>query len=111
MASYCYYILDRPVLSDGEFDELAKKLLAGWNNFIHPHKKWVTKADLKAGTLYKLRAEDYPWIVRGAADMAVVEKYGGCRCPMLTRVDSLPKGRIGYKCLLCNVTYSWGKDV
>jgi hypothetical protein len=67
MLSYLYYIRNRTVVSDEEYDQLAKDLLAGYDNFEHEHKKFVTKEDLEAGTLYHLKADAYPLRVVGAA--------------------------------------------
>lgn len=109
VASYCYYIMDKPVIEDEAYDELAKVLLKFWSKLKHPHKRYVTVGDLRAGTLYKLKAEDYPSIVKGAAEVAVAMKYG-CACPMLIRATGLPKGREGYTCPTCNTTYTWRKQ-
>lgn len=109
IASYCYYIMDKPIMEDEAYDKLAKQLLKGWWGFRHPHKKLVTVGDLKAGTLYKLKAEDYPSIVKGAAEVAVSTKYG-CSCPLLIRATGLEKGREGYVCPVCDTTYTWRRQ-
>jgi len=69
MASYLYYIRYQSVMPDSEYDEMAKVLLEQWDMFEHQHKHLVTPEDLKAGTLFRLRDEDYPLIVKCAADM------------------------------------------
>ena len=77
MASYLYYIRYQSVMPDSEYDELAKYLLEHWDTFEHLHKHLVTPEDLKAGTLFRLRDEDYPLIVKGAADMWVRDSETG----------------------------------
>jgi len=69
MASYLYYIRYQSVMPDAEYDQLAKDLLEGWNNFKHQHKHLVSKEDLKAGTLFALKDDDYPLMVKAAADL------------------------------------------
>lgn len=62
MAAYAYYELDEPLISDLEFDQLAKLLLDNWDNLTHPHKKFLTEEMLQAGTFIG----KYPSIVEGA---------------------------------------------
>mgnify|MGYP003433633278 FL=1 len=67
VAGYAYYIEDKAVMPDELFDEACKALKAHWKSFYHPHKRLMKQADLSAGTLYHLKATDYPTIVRLAA--------------------------------------------
>ena len=69
MASYIYYVLDESVLLDTTYDKLAKALDAHWDEFDHPHKHLVDRADLSATTLFKLKPDDYPMMVRRAAEI------------------------------------------
>lgn len=69
MASYLYYIRFQSPMSDAEFDKLTRDLKECWDDFEHRHKYLVTREDLNAGTLFALSEEDYPLIVKGAADM------------------------------------------
>ena len=62
MCSYAYYEEDNPLVSDDEFDNLAKWLLEHWDSVDHPHKKYITKHDLEAGTYLG----KYPSMVAGA---------------------------------------------
>lgn len=63
MASYAYYQACEPIITDYEFDELAKYLLKYMDTLPdHPHKHLITQEDLKAGT-YLGR---YPDMVVGA---------------------------------------------
>lgn len=61
MASYAYYELDTPFLSDAVFDGLAKVMLNGWPTIEHRHKHLITEDDLRAGTLM---TRDFPTIVK-----------------------------------------------
>ena len=62
MCSYAYYIDDEPLISDAQFDQLAKFILENWDAIDHPHKKFVSKNDLAAGTFLG----KYPSMVKGA---------------------------------------------
>lgn len=62
MCAYAYYKEDSPLISDAEFDELAKFILANYDAIDHPHKHLVTKSDLEAGTYLG----EYPNMVKGA---------------------------------------------
>ena len=64
MAAYAYYEQDAPVLSDSFFDDLAKTLLAVWDDVEHRHKQYITKDMLNAGTYIG----EYPGIVEGALE-------------------------------------------
>lgn len=63
MAAYSYYEQDDPILSDGLFDALAKRMLECWDDIDHWHKDLITTEDLEAGTLL---ARDFPERVKGA---------------------------------------------
>lgn len=63
MASYAYYELDDPFLSDAAFDGLAKYLLQRWRHIRHWHKHLITEDDLRAGSL---KTRDFPEITKGA---------------------------------------------
>lgn len=68
MASYLYYVLDKPSpLSDSTFDQLAQKLLRDWKKIDHPHKRLLSRETLKAGTLFDLNESDYPLMAKHAA--------------------------------------------
>jgi NAD-dependent DNA ligase len=62
MCAYAYYQLDKNLIQDAEFDQLAKDILANYDNIEHMHKHLVTKKDLDAGTYLG----EYPNIVIGA---------------------------------------------
>lgn len=62
MCAYAYYVEDRPLISDGEFDLLAKSILENYDNIEHPHKSYVSKEDLVAGTYLG----EYPSMIKGA---------------------------------------------
>lgn len=75
MASYLYYCKDESLFSDEYYDQLTKELLLKWDEVEHSHKKLITKDDLMAGSLYKLKEKDYPSMCKGAAHhlMAVMK--------------------------------------
>ena len=62
MCAYAYYVEDRPLITDAEFDELSRYILANYDEIEHHHKYLVTKGDLEAGTYLGL----YPERVKGA---------------------------------------------
>ena len=62
MCAYAYYELDKPLIEDFEFDQLAKDILKNWNNIQHMHKHLLNKYMLVAGTYLG----EYPNIVKGA---------------------------------------------
>lgn len=67
MASYLYYHENESMFSDEYYDALSKELLLKWDEVEHSHKHLITKDDLMAGSLYKLKKWDYPWLCRDAA--------------------------------------------
>ena len=64
MASYAYYKLDNPIISDSGFDNLAKVMLENWEMIEHRHKSFINKEDLSAGTFLG----KYPSMAIGAAE-------------------------------------------
>jgi NAD-dependent DNA ligase len=63
MAAYAYYVDDEPIMSDYEFDMLARTILKEYDKYSkHPH--CPTQDDLRAGTYLG----KYPTIVRVALD-------------------------------------------
>jgi len=65
MASYAYYEQDQPILTDGLFDGLAKRMLECWDDIDHQHKELITEEDLVAGTLL---TRNFPGRVKGAVE-------------------------------------------
>jgi len=64
MASYAYYVQDNPLLSDSQFDRLARKMLEHWDKIDHMHKHLISVDDLKAGTYLG----EYPKRIEGAIE-------------------------------------------
>ena len=62
MAAYAYYEEDNPIISDGMFDRLAKKILKDWDNITHMHKQHLSIDMLEAGTFIG----EYPTRIKGA---------------------------------------------
>ena len=50
MAAYAYYKEDDPIISDHTFDKLALLILENYDTIEHPHKKYLDKETLEAGT-------------------------------------------------------------
>jgi len=50
MCSYAYYVEANPLISDAEFDQLAKDILKEWDTIEHQHKHLISRPDLEAGT-------------------------------------------------------------
>jgi len=67
MASYLYYLKDISLLQDHEYDLVCKEIFERWDKIDHQHKELISKEDLKAGTGFSLREEDYPSITKNAA--------------------------------------------
>jgi len=66
MHSYLYYKEDNPIISDGEYDSICKRLHSEWDNVEHFHKHLIDKEMLIAGTGYTL---EYPNRVIDAAKL------------------------------------------
>ena len=49
MCAFAYYQLDTNLIPDSEFDQLAKDILADYDNIEHMHKHLVTKKDEEYG--------------------------------------------------------------
>ena len=60
MASYLYYREDLSLISDGLFDSICDKILGEWKTIKHPHKKYITREGLKAGSGFYIKK--YPTI-------------------------------------------------
>lgn len=68
MASWLYYHRGAAILSDPFFDWLGQTMAGNWESIEHRHKHLIHPSDLAAGTLYRLRPEDYPTITRDTAE-------------------------------------------
>ena len=55
MHSYLYYVMNEPIISDIEYDELCKELKDKWDSIEHYHKHLIDKQSLGAGTGYQLQ--------------------------------------------------------
>jgi len=66
MSAYVYYHLDDQIITDAQFDSMAKTMLENWDTIEHRHKHLITKEDLAAGTLL-LAVEDFPEITKDTA--------------------------------------------
>lgn len=76
MCSYGYYHKYTSLIEDSEYDSLARELLDHYSEWQdHQHSYLVSKDDLKAGTMYALRREEYPQVVRQAFMIWAEEKF------------------------------------
>jgi hypothetical protein len=93
MASYAYYVEDKPIFSDGFFDEMGKKMLACWDDIEHFHKEYITKGDLEAGTFLG----EYPSRVEGGLKSLreVTSKSKPKKNKTTTKKKSPPKDTMG----------------
>ena len=73
MSSYLYYELDLNVLTDTDFDKLCFRLLKEYDKIEHPHKKYLDKESLSAGTGYDIK---YTRLMKDAAVMWYEESTG-----------------------------------
>lgn len=67
LASYLYYVRFEGVLSDDVFDKMMKLILD--KNIRHSKlSHLITDDDLRAGSLFRLRATDYPYFITEQAE-------------------------------------------
>ena len=69
MMSYAYYKQDKPIASDGTFDEVSKLMLKNWKKIKHHHKELINLDNRNSIYLGK-----YPTIVKDTLEM-VRKKY------------------------------------
>jgi NAD-dependent DNA ligase len=50
MAAYAYYKEDEPIISDSTFDKLSTFILENYDAITHPHKTYLDRDTLEAGT-------------------------------------------------------------
>ena len=67
MSCYLYYEKNLNVITDDEFDEVCQRILKHWDKLKHPHKEYIKKLDLFAGTGFSLEWEKMPQIIKDAA--------------------------------------------
>lgn len=76
MTSYLYYIKDASVIEDATYDLICKRLKDEWKWIEHPHKHLIDLQALSAGTGYQMREQDYPALVKDAAELAAAGRVG-----------------------------------
>jgi hypothetical protein len=74
MSSYLYYIEDTSMFADHEYDRLCKFFYDNFDVVVHRHKYLVDKENLRAGTGFTIKREEYPQMVIGAALQYVKER-------------------------------------
>jgi len=70
-ASWAYYWLDDPILSDVLYDSLCRQLLTEWESVDHYHKHLIDKSWLEAGTCL-LSKPLYPERVKSAVEFRLL---------------------------------------
>ncbi len=73
-----YHVHDTPIISDVLFDRLAKVMQASCDDITHQHKRLITLAHLKAGSLFDLKPEDDPLMCR--AGLHIWSRAPGASC-------------------------------
>jgi hypothetical protein len=59
--SYQYYILSvETSRCDYDYDLAASHLLKNWDEVTHPAKSLITEDDLRCGSAFTIKKEDYP---------------------------------------------------
>lgn len=71
VSSFCYHRLNESIISDEDYDQVCRRLLANYESITHRHKKHLDKGSLKAGSGFHIK--DYPTIVRVIGN-SMVEK-------------------------------------
>lgn len=72
-ASFAYYWMDRPLITDGLYDDLCLRMLCEWSNLEHFHKHLIRLDDLMAGSCL-LGREEFPGRVVGATEYLLTAK-------------------------------------
>ena len=78
LACYAYYEEDDPILSDGSFDRLTRKMIDNWEDIEHIHKEYISLDMLNASTYIG----EYPSRAKGGLDalrdaFKIGKKYSG----------------------------------
>lgn len=73
LASFAYYHRDENILSDSLFDYLCSTALIDWDKITHRFKHLITKEDMKAGSCYSIKQEDYPYGIIRCLDQQMIE--------------------------------------
>lgn len=68
-AAYLYHFYNRSFLDDVTFDKMCKFVYDNYEALEHPHKHLFTKEDMANGSLFHLKEDDYPTIVKTNAKM------------------------------------------
>lgn len=70
-ACYCYEILDEPIMSDVEFDELGAYIAEYWDLIEHPHKYLIDPARCAHTSGITKWYDEWPLMVLGAIHQKV----------------------------------------
>lgn len=67
MCSYIYYIKNEHLIPDEKFDKLIEILKIEWDQINHRHKNLIKSEGLTSNSLFYLKEEDYPQIIKHSA--------------------------------------------
>ena len=73
ISSYAYYHLNESIISDSLFDYLCSVTLDEWDDLKHLCKHLISKEDMKAGSCYALKLEDYPYGLIRCVNQLLIE--------------------------------------
>lgn len=76
MASYCYYVLDHSLLSDGVYDEIAQEMRDHWDELNSPHKSFIKPHNLQTGSMFDLPRNMYPSTCVGGLTALIKSNWG-----------------------------------
>ena len=95
LASYAYYHLDQPVISDMAFDRLARRLLIDWKQTEHQHKHLISEDALRAGTML-LSEDEYPSVAKDAAKALLRDLMGQGAATSMSPLERAYRSLLGF---------------
>lgn len=66
MAGHVYEFHDDPMMTDGAWEILCKRLDDEWLDINHPHKQCIERSEMATGTASYLTEERLPLLAKGA---------------------------------------------
>ncbi len=67
MCSYLYYVKGDSIIDDKEFDSLIEMMKNKWDILNHRHLHLISEETVKTNSLFNLKEDDYPQIIRHSA--------------------------------------------
>lgn len=90
VAAYAYYVLDQPIMDDGEYDKLSRFVARNWDE-LDRDRKWAL--DTPEATRSSGAHIYFPEIAVRACYLAVKENGERPRLPFPTEWKTTKKGR------------------